>query len=88
MIQLRKIGAGFEERYSEMLHPLVERAKVLMDHARKVPWSSGEFSSEASEATKKFRVQVTSEMRSNKKLGGGLKYFLFSSLFGEMIQFD
>ena len=21
-------------------------------------------------------------------LGGGLKYFLFSSLFGEMIQFD
>eukprot|EP00434_Breviolum_minutum_P011729 symbB.v1.2.010349.t1/scaffold675.1/size173442/7 len=36
VIQLRKIGAGFEERYSEMLHPLVERAKVLMDHARKV----------------------------------------------------
>ena len=24
----------------------------------------------------------------NTQLGGGFKYFLFSSLFGEMIQFD
>jgi len=35
-----------------------------------------------------FNRRGFSNMSTNSKLGGGFKYFLFSTLLGEIIQFD